>query len=190
MKTDWIRKAAALPARQLHLMGGGLLLVAGAAFWFYGMRAPLAALRTVRAEQAQLALAAGNPQLLAAQLAVLATDTGALAKRLGAGAGPAQPPAQLLVGLMGELGALARDKGVTLHGVTPAPEEAALGFTRIGVNAEVTGSYAAVLAWVGAIEHARPNLSIAGFEMRRAKTAGQVDVSIRIAAFLPQENKP
>ena len=188
MKTDWIRKASALPARQLHLMGGGLLLVAGAAFWFYGMRAPLAALRTVRAEQAQLALAAGNPQLLAAQLAVLATDTGALAKRLGASS--AQPPAQLLVGLVGELGALAREKGVTLHGATPAPEEAALGFTRIGFNAEVTGSYAAVLAWMGAIEQARPNLSIAGFEMRRAKTAGQVDLSIRIAAFLPQENKP
>lgn len=188
MNPDLIRKAAALPARQLHLMGIGLLLIAGAVLWFYGLRAPLAGLRAVRAEQAALVVGGNDAQLLAAQLAALDTDTQALAKRLGAG--PAQPSAQLLVGLMGDLGALARDKGVTLHGVTPAPEEAVLAFTRIGFNAEVSGSYAALLAWMSAIERSQPNLSIASFEMRPAPAAGQVDMNIRIAAFRPQENKP
>jgi Tfp pilus assembly protein PilO len=188
MNPDWIRKAAAVPARQLHLMGAGLLLIAAAACWFYGLRAPLAGLRAVRAEQALLAAGASDPQLLAAQLAVLGTDTQALEKRLGAD--PAQPSAQLLVGLMGDLAALARDKGVLLHGVTPLPEEATLAFTRIGFNAEVTGSYAGLLAWMSAIERAQPNLSVAGFDMRAAQAPGQVDMTIHIAAYRPQESKP
>lgn len=188
MNPTLIRKAAALPARQLHLMGAGLLLIVGAALWFYALRAPLAALRAVRAEQAQLALTGSDPRLLAAQLAALENDSQALAKRLGAASTAA--PAQLLVRLVGELGALAQAQGVTLQGVTPAPEETVLAFTQTGFNAEASGPYASLLAWMSAIEQAQPNLAIAGFEMRAADTPGQVAMKIRIAAFRPQESTP
>lgn len=188
MNASLIRKAAALPARQLHLMGGGLLLIVAAALWFYALRAPLAALRAVRAEQAQLALVASDPRLLAAQLEVLESDTTALARRVEAG--PSAAPAQALVRLVGELGKLAQAQGVTLHGVTPSPEEAVLAFTQSGFDAEASGSYAALLAWMGAIERAQPNLAVAGFDMRPAETPGQVAMKIRIAAYRPQESKP
>ena len=188
MNPSLIRKAAALPARQLHLMGAGLLLILAAALWFYGLRTPLAALRAVRAEQAQLELAGSDPRLLAAQLAALDTDTEALVKRLGAA--PTQPSAQLLVRLVGDLGALAQAHGITLHGVNPAPEETVLSFTQTGFNAEVSGTYAGLLAWMRAIERAQPNLGIAGFEMRPAEAPGRVAMNIRIAAFRPQESKP
>ena len=188
MNAALIGKAAALPARQLHLMGAGLLLLVVAALWFYALRAPLAALRAVRAEQAQLALAGSDPRLLAAQLAVLGADTDALVKQLGAT--PAQSPAQLLVRLVGELGVLAQAQGVTLHGVNPAPEETVLAFTQAGFDADVSGPYASLLAWMSAIERAQPNLAIASFEMRPAKTPGQVAMKIRIAAFRPQESTP
>lgn len=188
MNATLIRKAAALPARQLHLLGAGLLLIVAAGLWFHALRAPLTALRAVRAEQAQLALAGSDPRLLAAQLAVLGSDTEALLKRLGEA--PAQPSAQLLVRLIGELGALAQAQGVTLHGVNPAPEETVLAFTQAGFDAEVSGSYASLLAWMGALERAQPNLAIAGFDMRAADTPGQVAMKIRIAAFRPQESTP
>ena len=190
MNPTLIRKAAALPARQLHLIGAGLLLIAAAALWFYGLRAPLAALRAVRAEQAQLDLAGSDPRLLGAQLAVLEGDTAMLVKRLGAAPeqASAQPSAQLLVRLIGELGALAQAQGVTLHGVTPAPEETVLAFTQAGFDADVSGPYASLLAWMRAIEQAQPNLAIASFEMRPAGTPGQVAMTIRIAALRPQES--
>ena len=188
MNAELIRKAAAIPARQLHLMGAGVLLVAAAALWFYGLRTPLAGLRAVRAEQEQLAAVGSDPRLLAAQLAVLGADSEALVKRLGAG--PAHPSAQLLVSLMSDLGVLARDNGVLLQGVTPVPEEATLGFTQIGFNAEVTGSYAGLLAWMSAIERSGSNLSIASFDMQAAQTPGRVDMKIRIAAYRPQEGTP
>ena len=188
MNADLIRKAAAMPARQLHLMCAGVLLVAAAALWFYGLRAPLAGLRAVRTEQAQLAAGGSDPRLLAAQLAVLGTDAEALAKRLGSG--PGQLSAQLLVGLMRDLGALARDQDVLLHGVTPVPEEATLSFTQIGFNAEVTGSYAGLLAWMSAIERSQPNLSIASFEMHSTEAPGVVGMKIRIAAYRPRESTP
>jgi len=200
MNPDWIRKAAALPARQLHLAGAGLLLIVGAALWFYALRAPLTALRAVRAEQAQLAQAAGDPRLLAAQLAQLAADSRQLEQRLGAGPGQASGPAlaqasaqtsaQAQVRLVGSLGALAREQGVTVHGVAPAPDEMALGFMRLGFDVDASGPYAALLAWMNAIERSQPNLSIAGFDMRTGTAPGQVAIRIRIAAYQTQENAP
>ena len=192
MNPDWIRKAAALPARQLHLAGAGLLLIAGAALWFHALRAPLTALRAVRAEQAQLAQAAGDPRLLAAQLAALAADSRELEKRLGAGPGPAstQASAQAQVRLVGSLGALAREQGVTVHGVAPAPDEMALAFVRLGFDIDASGPYGALLAWMNAIERSQPNLSIAGFDMRTGTAPGQVTIRIRIAAYQTQETAP
>ena len=189
MNPDWIRKAAALPARQLHLAGAGLLLIAGAALWFHALRAPLTALRAVRAEQAQLAQAAGDPHLLAAQLAALAADSRELEQRLGAGPGnasaqtSAQTSAQAQVRLVGNLGALAREQGVAVHGVAPAPDEMALGFVRLGFDVDASGTYGALLAWMNAIERSQPNLSIAGFDMRTGTAPGQVAIRIRIAAY-------
>jgi Tfp pilus assembly protein PilO len=187
MKPAWINKAAALPARQLHLLGGGVLLIAAAALWSYGVKAPLAALRTVQAEQARLG-AGADTQLLEAQLAALAGDTQVLAKRLGATQG--QPATQLMVGLIGDIGTLARTHGVKLHGAAPASEQRNLGFEQVAFDADVSGSYAGLLAWMEAVERSRPNLSIASFEMRAAKTPGQVDMKIRIAALRPQEGTP
>jgi hypothetical protein len=187
MNPDWIRKLAAMPARQLHLMGAGVLLIVAAALWFYTLRAPLAALRAVRADQAGLVAAAGDPRLLAAQVAALDADTQALAKRIGGV--PGQSAAQQAVGMLGEAGALAQAHGIKLHGAAPAPEQQFLAFTEIGVDTQASGSYAALLAWMQAIERSPAGLSIAGFDMHAAETPGQVDMKIRIAALRPQETK-
>jgi type II secretory pathway component PulM len=184
MKPSWIRAAAAMPTRQLHLMAGGVLLIVAAGLWVYALRAPLAELRTVRAEQALLASGGGDARLLAAQLAALDTETRALARRVGGVSGEA---ARQAVGLLGQIGALAQAHGVKLHGATPAPEQQVLAFTQVGFDAHVSGSYAALLAWMRAIEQSPAGLSVAGFDMHAAQTPGQVDMNIRIAAFRPQE---
>lgn len=188
MHATLIRKAAALPPRQLHLIGAGLLLIVAAGLWFYALRAPLTALRAVRAEQAQLELAGTDPRPFAAQLAVLTRDTELLAKRLGGA--PAGGATQLQVRLIGELGALAQAEGITLHGIVPAPDEMVLAFVQTGFDADVSGPYANLLAWMAAIEHSRSNLAIAGFEMHASATPGHVTMKIRIAAFRPQEGTP
>jgi Tfp pilus assembly protein PilO len=184
----WIRKAAALPARQLHMMGGGLLLIVAAALWFYALRAPLAALRAVNEERARLEAGGVDPRPLAAQLAALDTETRTLTARLGSGS--AQPATQQMVGLIREISTLAQARAIKLHGMAPAPEEQVLAFTQIGFDADVSGSYAALLAWMADLEHSAAKLSIAGFEMQAGATPGQIDMKIRIAAFRPQESKP
>jgi len=184
----WTRGLAAMPARQLHLMAGGLLLIVAAALWFYALRVPLAALRAVRAERAQLEAAGSNPRPLAAQLTALETETRTLASRFGAGG--TQPATQQMVGLVREISTLAQARGIQLRGVTPAPDEQVLAFTQIGFDAEVSGSYAALLAWMTDLERSSSRLSIAGFEMQTGKVPGQVDMKIRIAAFRPQETNP
>jgi Tfp pilus assembly protein PilO len=185
MKPDWIRKAASIPARQLHLMAGGALLIVAAGLWFYALRAPLAALRTVHAEQASLETAAGDPRQLEAQLLALDAATQSLAKRIGGV--PGRSATQQAVGLLGEIDALAQAHGIRLHGTQPVPERQILSFTQIGFDIEASGSYAALLAWMQAVEQSPAGLSVAGFDMRAAQTPGQVDMKIRIAAFRPQE---
>jgi len=191
MNPRWTSKAAALPLRQLHLAGAGLLLILASALWFYVLRAPLAQLRTVRAEHARLAQAGSDPRLLQAQLAALGADSEALAHKLGgAQLGATGPIAPLVMQLIGDVNRLARQHRVTLHGSTPAVEQKTLVFTQYGIDAQATGSYADLLAWMEAIERSRPNLAIDRFEMRPDEASGSIHMSLRIAAYRPLEPTP
>lgn len=189
MSARLFRAMGALPPRQLHLIGAGLLLVLAASLWTFALRAPLAALRLVRAEQQRLDTASADPVLLTAQLAQADGAIKTLSTRLGLGAThPA--PAQMLVALVGDVNRLALVHGIAVTAVTPAPDGQTMVFDQVGFEAEATGSYAALLAWMAAIESAQANIAIAGFEMAPAKTPGQIHMSIRIAAYRPQEGAP
>jgi uncharacterized membrane protein len=188
MNANLIRKAAALPARQLHLIGAGLVLVACAALWFYALRAPATALRTIRAEHARLKQAGSDPQLLAAQLAALDTGNAALAHQLGnAPAGLATP---LLLQLIGDVSKLATAHHVKLLVASPAAEQKTLVFEQFGIDAEASGPYASLLAWLGAIEQSRPDIAIDSFQMGVAEAPGQVHIKLRIAVYRPLESTP
>lgn len=188
MNDQLIGRAAALPARQLHLIGAGLLLATAAALWFYGMRAPLVALQLVRAEQARLEGVAADPRALDAQLAVVDLEASALSRRLGAPSGSAAPGQ--LVELVADVGALARASGVRLRTTTPAPEEQVMAFVQVGIDADATGRYQNLLAWIAALERARPNLSVTAFDMAASTEPGMVEARIRISAYRPQGSTP
>ncbi|MCC2954877.1 hypothetical protein LK542_04515 [Massilia sp. IC2-477] len=188
MNGRWTVRAAALPLRQLHLAGAGLLLIFGSALWFYALRAPLTQLRTVRTEHARLAQAGSDPRLLQAQLAALGIESEALARKLGgAQLGASGPIAPLVVQLIGDVNRLARQHRVALRGSTPATEQKTMVFTQYGIDAEATGSYADLLAWMEAIERSRPNLAIDRFEMSPDEASGAIHIRLRIAAYRPLE---
>ena len=189
MMARLFRFLGALPARQLHLLGAGLLLMLAACLWTFALRAPLTALRQVRAEQQRLEAGSADPRLLAAQLAQVDGDIKTLSVRLGLHAvHPA--PAQMLVALVGDVNRLALAHGVNVTAVTPAPDGQTMVFDQIGFEAEATGAYGALLAWMAAIEAAQANIAIVAFEMAPAKTPGQIHVTVRIAAYRPQEGTP
>jgi Tfp pilus assembly protein PilO len=178
-----------MPARQLHLLGGGLLLILAAGLWTLALRAPLAQLRSVRVEHVRLDTGGADPTLLAAQLAQVERDTATLSQRLGLGA--AHPaPAQLLVALVGDVNRLALAHAVNVTAVTPAKDGQTMVFDQVGFAVDATGTYGALLAWMAAIEAEKTNIAIVGFEMQPAKTAGQIRITIRIAAYRPQEGSP
>jgi len=183
------RACSAMPARQLHLLGAGLLLIVAAGLWTLALRAPLAQLRTVRAEQQRLAAGGVDPRLLAAQLTQLDTDVDAVSARLGV-KGSHRAPAQMLLALVGDANRLALAHGITVNGVTPMPDAQTMVFDQVGFALDATGPYSALLAWMAAVEAAHANIAIAGFDMQPAKTPGQVTINIRIAAYRPQESAP
>lgn len=186
MTARLVKTLGALPARQLHLIGGGLLLVLAAVLWTYGLRAPLTQLRAVRAEQQRLEAGGADPRPLAAQLAQLDTEIKTLSTRLGLGAThPA--PAKMLLTLMGDVNRLALAHGITVNGVTPSQDVQTMVFDQVGFELDANGSYSALLAWMAAIEATQVNIAIAGFDMEPGKSAGQIHLKIRIAAYRPQE---
>lgn len=188
MNARWTVKAAALPVRQLHMAGAGLLLIVCAALWFYALRAPLAQLRTLRAEHARLAQAGSDPRLLTAQLAALDADSAALARKLGDA--PAGSAAPLVVQLIGDVNKLALRHHVRLRGTAPSAEQKTVVFAQFGIDAEAAGSYADLLAWMEAVEQSRPNLAIDGFEMRPGEVPGEIRLRLRIAVYRPLGGMP
>lgn len=183
-----IYKFAALPARQLHLAGGGLLLIALASLWFYALRAPLAQLRNMRAEHARLATINGDPRLLGAQLAVIQSDSAELARALGRA--PQGAAAPLVMQLISDVGALAARHNVTLHGTSPLPEEKTAGFEQVGIDADASGRYADLLAWIDAMEKSQPNLAIERFSMRAGAAPGDVRLKLGVVVYRPVEARP
>lgn len=183
------RACSAIPARQLHLLGAGLLLIVAAGLWTLLLRAPLAQLRTVHAEQQRLAAGGVDPRLLAAQLKQLDTDVDAVSARLGVNKShPA--PAQMLLALVGDTNRLALAHGITVNGVTPMQDGQTMVFDQVGFAVDATGPYSALLAWMAAVEAEKANIAIAGFDMQPAKTPGHVTINLRIAAYRPQESAP
>jgi type II secretory pathway component PulM len=187
MNAAWSESLGRLPARQLHLLGAGVLLCVGAVAWLLALRQPLANLRAMHAELARLESRSADPRQLAVRLAALDADAAALSRRLGTGAAPLGPQQLTLIAT---LDTLAAAHGIVLHRVTPAPEQAVLAFAQAGFDAEATGRYGALLDWMAAIEHAAPNLSIASFEMRAGEAPAQVDLKLRVAALRPREGAP
>ena len=191
MMARLLRILGAMPARQLHLLGAGLLLIVAASLWTFALRAPLAQLRTVRAEQLRLEAGGADPTLLAAQVAQADGAIAVLAARLGGGAGAArQAPDQLLVALVGDINRLALVHGIGVTAVTPTQNGQTMVFDQVGFEAQASGPYSALLAWMTAVEAAQANIAIAGFEMQPAKTPGQILMTIRIAAYRPQASAP
>lgn len=187
MMARLVKALSALPSRQLHMIGGGMLLVLAAALWMYGLRAPLTQLRAVRAEQQRLETGGADPRLLAAQLAQLDADIEQLSARLGLGtAHPA--PAKMLLTLIGDVNRLALAHGIAVNAVTPSQDVQTMVFDQVGFELDAGGSYTSLLAWMAAIEATQPNIAIASFDMEPAKTAGQIHVRIRIAAYRPQKD--
>lgn len=185
-----MRLLAAMPARQLHLLGIGLLLVLAASLWTVALRAPLAQLRSVRAEQVRLDAGGADPTLLAAQLALVDGSIKVLSARLGLGGGAHPAAAQMLVALVGDVNRLALALGVKVTGVTPAQDGQTMVFDQVGFEIEATGSYGALLAWMAAIEGAQGNIAITRVAMQPTKTPGRIHIDLHIAAYRAQEGAP
>ena len=171
---------ARTPARQLHLLGVAVLLAAGAALWFGVVRAPLASLRALYAEQAKLAQASAGLARLQAQATALEASVRMLTGQFG-GTGVTGADEQLR--LIREIGALAASSGVTVTAIRPAPKEQALVFVQTGFDVEARGSYAALLAWLDALEGSASRLAIPRFALQATKSAGTVELRARIAVY-------
>jgi len=197
MMNELVRNAARMPARQLHLLLAGALLVGAALLWTYALRAPLGALRTAQTERIRLESGEPNAALLAAQLKALDGEVAALSAELGLGM--KQPPAaQLLLALSGDISALAARHHVSLLRADPATTAQTLVFDEIAVDAEASGRYADLLAWLAAVESTRPNVAVLRVDMSSnldtgagaAVDDGRVELKARIALFVPRAEAP
>jgi len=175
---------ARMPARQLHLMGVAVLLAAGGALWLGVLQKPLSGLRATYAEQATLAGASADLARLQARASALETLVRVLREGFGAaGHADGAGEAEIQLRLVRDLGALAAAGDVALMSIRPTPAQRAMIFVQSGFDIEARGSYAALLAWIEAIERSPSGLAISRFELRATTSAGTLEMRAHIASY-------
>lgn len=168
--TPSLQKAlAAMPARQLNLIAIGIVAIAAALAWTLAIRAPLAGLRQQKA-----------------RLAVLEADrlrAGALrGSAAGPDAAPPLPAAPAPLELVAAVSASAHDAGLAVAAATPGAERDVAGLRQRSLQLEASGSYAAILDWLAAIESRQPAVAVTRLTLR-AQDDGRRQVQLQLGAY-------
>lgn len=168
--TPSLQKAlAAMPERQLKLIAFGIVAIAAALVWTLAIRAPLAALRQQKARVAVLE---------AERLRTHALRTGAA----GGDAVPALPAAPAPLELLAAVSGSAHDAGLAVAVATPGAERSVAGLRQRSLQLEASGSYAAILDWLAAIEARQPAVAVTKLALR-AQDGGRRQVQLQLGAY-------
>lgn len=168
--TPSLRKAlAAMPARQLKLIAAGIVAIAAALAWTVAIRAPLAALRQQKARVAVL-------EAERASTAALRTAAA------GLDAAPPLPAAPAPLELVAAVSGSAHDAGLAVAVATPGAERSVAGLRQRSLQLEASGSYAAILDWLAAIEARQPAVAVTRLALR-AQDDGRRQVQLQLGAY-------
>jgi Tfp pilus assembly protein PilO len=182
MKTAIIERLAALPARTLWLVIGGILLLVLAEGWLLVLRQPLAEYLKLKRERATLESPVGSPAQLPAEVERAERQLAALTERLASAEKP-NATDRTMVQLMDRLAALAARHGATLHGVRPVEARRASMFDEMAFDIQGAGSYPALLKWLEDMESELAPFVVTRFSIKRGATAEALAMDLRLAVY-------
>jgi type II secretory pathway component PulM len=163
---------AALPARQLNLIVGGVLVIALLLAWTLGLRAPLAAYRQHKAALATLeAASANNP--VAAPLAA----PGAVIPPTVA------PIAPEPLALIAAVSHSASQSGVAVSSAAQGVARTVGGVRLLTVDITASGSYAAILDWLAAIERQQPTVGINALTLEAPEDTDERSATLQLVIY-------
>lgn len=169
---------ARMPARQLHLLAAGIVAIAAMGTWTLAVRAPWMTLRTVQARlvatPAAPASAAAAPRAAAPALTQLERAAAARA------AGP-----DSALGLIGAIDASARRHGVAVTAAQPLPVRTVAGLRELPLDVQASGTYAALQAWLAAIERDLPAAALGQVDLQPGTAANRREAKVHVALYLP-----
>ena len=172
----------AMPARQLPLLLGGVLLIVGALLWSVGVRAPLAQLRLQQTERARLVAGGADPQRAVRDEQQLVADIAVIEKQLGFESVPLAPE-QAQLRLIDGVQRSAERHQVQLRAVAPGPARALAGFDELPVDVEAYGSYAALTGWMAQLDNVAPTAAVLSFDLQAGTSAARRSVKLRMAVY-------
>ena len=182
MKAALIERLAALPARTLCLVIGGILLLILVQGWLLVLRQPFGEFLKLKQERATLEGSANSPGQLPAEVERAERQLAALTERL-AGADKPNGTDRTIVQLMDRLSTLAARHGATLHGVRPAEARRALMFDEMAFDIQGAGSYPALLKWLEDMESELAPFVVTQFSIKRGATAEALAMDLRLAVY-------
>jgi len=161
---------AAMPARQRNLIAFGLVAIVLLLAWSFGLRAPLAAYRQHSAALAALQTAATVPA------------TGAAALSPGAVSTPA-PRAPEPLALIGAVSRSAAQAGVTVSAAAQGAERTLAGVHLRMIDITASGSYTAIVDWLGAIERQQPTVGIHALALEADEHAERRTITLQLVIY-------
>jgi type II secretory pathway component PulM len=163
---------AALPARQLNLIVGGMLVIALLLAWTLGLRAPLAAYRQDKAALAALEAASANAPVAAPPAAPGAAITPAAA--------PVAPDPLALIAAVSHS---ASQSGVSVSSAAQGVARTVAGVRLITVDIAASGSYAAILDWLAAIEWQQPTVGINALTLEAPEDTDNRSATLQLVIY-------
>jgi len=164
---------AALPARQLNLIAIGVVAIVLLLAWTVGLRAPLAAYRQHSAALAALETGATTPA------------AGAQPHAPGAPAAVSMPAplAPEPLALVGAISRSATQGGVTVSSAAQGAERTLAGVRLRTIDVAASGSYAAIVDWLGAIERQQPTVGINALALEADDHAERRMITLQLVIY-------
>lgn len=166
---------AALPARQLNLIVGGVLVIALLLAWTLGLRAPLAAYRQHKTTLATLEAASVNAPVAAPPAA-----PGATVPTVAPTVSPVAPEPLTLIAAVSHS---ASQSGVTVSSAAQGAARTVGGVRLLTVDIAASGGYAAILDWLAAIERLQPTVGINALALEAHEDSDDRSATLQLVIY-------
>jgi len=163
---------AALPERQLNLIAGGIVAILLVLAWSVALRGPLAAHRNASAALAVLEAASANN--------APAASTAVLPGAPAAAPPPVAPEPLVLIGAVSRSASLA---GVNVLSAAQGGQHALAGVRLRTIDIVASGSYAAIVGWLAAIEEEQPAVGIAGLALEAGEQDDTRTITLQLVIY-------
>ncbi len=176
--------------RLVPLIALSLVLFLALEGWLLVLRKPFAEYRQLKLQRDSLEVGIGARATPSVELEQLVGDLKVASERLNGQFALASAGDRVVSSLMETLDHSARKHGLKLSSIKPLESRVVSGFEEIPFDVSASGAYLPLCEWLLSLgDSLGGNISISDFEIRAQEASGKVELSLKLALYLPSSGR-